>query len=195
VEHDRTEEVRHDQALTVANNEALEVTELSTHLARTLLLEGTVSVTLRVGKSSILLDAEGITIKTERLLVSGRTVHDIRGGKTNLNCAPPVQPKLPEGDNWIDLVYLFNDTTPVAGALYEVLSPKGALLAKGTLDGEGRAVQVKLPAEHSTVAVSFARDPKKWVLFRKAKPHGLTAQGSAAEHALSLALLTDLPDE
>jgi type VI secretion system secreted protein VgrG len=195
VGNDRTEEIRHDQTVAVENNEELQVTERSTHRARTLLLHGDVKITFQVGKSRIVLDAAGIRLKTERLVVSGKAVTDIRGGMTKVNCAPPEVPKLPAGSNWIDLLDLFNDGTPVAGATYEVFDADGkTLLAKGKLDGQGKASQVQLPPDKNTVVVRYSDDPQKYEVFRKPKPHGLVAEGDPAEHAAELAQLDDLPD-
>ena len=193
--NDHFEAIGNNQTVMVQNNAELQVSGDSSHKAKTLMLQGAKQVTFQVGKSSIVMTGAGIELKTEQLVVSGEAVTDIRGGMLKINCSKPVPPVLPAGENWIDLLYQHNDGTPVAGATYEIFDAVSkALLAKGKLDGEGKAQRVMLPVDKNTVVIRYSDDPKKYEPFRKPKPHGLTAEGSPEEHADALSQLDDIPD-
>jgi hypothetical protein len=81
--------------------------------------------------------------------------------------ADPVR-KCP--DVWIDLEYLYADSTPVCGASYAVRSRTGSLVAAGKLDGLGFA-HILLDTNASGLTYSFSNDPQTLVILRKPVSH------------------------
>ncbi len=201
VQRDRTEMVKHDQHLLVGNTLTVEVGAEARHTANKIVLEAKerLEVYVPTGGTVIELTPSSMRLVADKILASATQRHDLRGQPVKINTAPPVdlvKQLFEEPENWIDLLYQFNDGTGVGGAAYEVFSEDGKqLLAKGTLDSKGRASRVKLPAGHGQVRVRFAKDPKTYERFRQPKPHGLIPEGSPAAYAAALARLTDLPDK
>ncbi len=86
VRNDRYEQVQHDQRVTVGNDSVAEVAETSTHRAKTMLIQASEKLTLKVGGSSIVLQPDSIKIGSDEILSSGLTINDLRGGQLALNC-------------------------------------------------------------------------------------------------------------
>jgi hypothetical protein len=73
----------------------------------------------------------------------------------------------------IDLKYLQADGTPVAGAQYVIESHEGKTLYQGTLDRNGQATIMGVPADLSSFRYYFKQDPAPYTPVRKPqqKPH------------------------
>jgi type VI secretion system secreted protein VgrG len=192
VRHDRIEAVKNDQHLKVGNNQMVSVTEGSIHMAKKVLIEATEHMWIEAAGTLIELMPSTLNMLAVDTLASATGVHDVRGGLVKINTAPPIP--IGTGENWIDLCYQYFDGTGVAGAKYEIFDAlTGALLASGTLDGEGKAKKVALPPDKRRVRVRYSDDPKKLEL-KPLEPHGLTPEGQPEEYLEHLATLDDIPD-
>jgi type VI secretion system secreted protein VgrG len=89
--YDRTAEVGHDETTKIGNNQTLTVTQKrdatigqSDHLkvGTTLLVEAKTSITLRVGKSSIVIDGMGVTIHAPNVTLQADVAAEMHGGTT-----------------------------------------------------------------------------------------------------------------
>ncbi len=103
---------------------------------------------------------------------SERPTHPKSRPRDDAPCATNMQScSGQEPENWIELEYLYCDSTGVAGAHYRVVNnDTGGVVAQGTLDDNGYAF-CPLPLSVKNVSYDFDKDPPTVAYLKKPVPN------------------------
>lgn len=93
IDRDRTTTITGDQTRTVGRDRGLEVTESSTHTARTILLEASEKLTATVGGSTLELTPGELALSSAQLSISGSTSVTITGKLVRINAGAAAPAK------------------------------------------------------------------------------------------------------
>jgi type VI secretion system secreted protein VgrG len=138
-------------------------------------------------KEHILLTAQGAYIK-----MSGGNIEVHAPGKVDFKASmkswtgaksdPPELQNLPQPgnvNNAIELLFHYDDLTPVPGASYKVTFEDGSI-RQGTLDSKGHAIEENVPG--GEYIVEYGEDPRSWKPPAEPEPeHKKTAVQSQAK--------------
>lgn len=126
----------------------------------------TKSVTM-AAKEHVMLTAQGAYLKLEggNIMIHGPGTMEFKAsmkelaGPASATAALPALPQVGDVENSIEILFHYDDLTPIPGAAYKVTFENGTV-REGTLDDKGHAVLTSIPS--GTYVVEYGDDPRPW---------------------------------